>query len=202
MSILPKSVQNLIEEFSKLPGVGPKTASRLVFYLLKKHQGDIDKLAEAVKDLKKNLVTCEGCYNIAEKNPCDICSDPKRDKTQVLVVEEPLDIMALNRTDYNGLYHVLGGVISPIDGIGPEHLRIKELIDKLKKDNNIDEIILATDPSLEGEATAMYLARQIEKINTKTKVTRIARGLPVGGDLEYADEITLTRALEGRGKYD
>lgn len=202
MNILPKSVQNLIEEFSKLPGVGPKTASRLVFYLLKKHQGDIDKLSEAVSELKKNLVTCEGCYNIAEKNPCDICSDSKRDKTLVLVVEEPLDIMALNRTDYNGLYHVLGGVISPIDGIGPEHLRIKELIDKLKKENNIEEIILATDPSLEGEATAMYLARLIEKLNTKTKVTRIARGLPVGGDLEYADEITLTRALEGRGKYD
>lgn len=215
MSILPKSVQNLIEEFSKLPGIGPKTASRLVFYLLKKHQGDIDKLSEAVSELKKNLVTCEGCYNIAEKNPCDICSDSKRDKSLVLVVEEPLDIMALNRTDYNGLYHVLGGVISPIDGIGPEHLRIKELIDKLKVNppvGGIEEIILATDPSLEGEATAMYLARQIDKSGIparggttsgqKLKVTRIARGLPVGGDLEYADEITLTRALEGRGKYD
>jgi len=201
MSILPRSVQDLIEEFSKLPGIGPKTASRLVFYLLSKHQLDIDNLGKAVTELKKNLVTCEGCFNIAEKNPCDICADAERDKTKILVVEEPLDIIALNRTDYNGLYHVLGGVISPIDGIGPEHLRIKELIDKLKKDRSFAEIILATDPSLEGEATAMYLAKQIEKEKLKIKVTRIARGLPVGGDLEYADEITLTRALEGRSKY-
>lgn len=206
MSILPDSVQKLIEEFGKLPGIGPKTASRLSFYLLSKPQRDIDSFSEALSNLKKNLVFCEECFNISEKNPCDICTDPKRDKTSIMVVEEPLDVLALSRTEYKGLYHVLGGVISPIDGIGPENLRIKELIDKLKKDDKIEEVILATDPSLEGEATAMYIAQKLAELkaqNSKLKiaVTRIARGLPVGGDLEYADEITLTRALEGRGKY-
>lgn len=200
--ILPDSITRLIEEFSKLPGVGPKSASRLTFYLLSKHQRDIESFADSLTNLKKNLVFCEDCFNIAELSPCAICSDPKRDKTKLMVVEEPLDVLALSRTDYMGLYHVLGGVISPIDGIGPENLRVKELLDKLKKDNNIiAEVILATDPSLEGEATAMYLARQIEKDNPKLQVTRIARGLPVGGDLEYADEITLARALEGRSRY-
>lgn len=202
MSILPESVENLIEEFSKLPGVGPKSASRLSFYLLSKSQRDIDSFAEALSNLKKNLVICENCFNISEKNPCGICSDPKRDKTKLMVVEEPLDVLAMSRTDYKGLYHVLGGVISPIDGIGPENLRIKELIDKLKKDtSSIEEVILATDPSLEGEATAMYVNQKLTDSDSKLKVTRIARGLPVGGDLEYADEITLSRALEGRSKY-
>ena len=200
MNILPKSVQNLIEEFSKLPGVGPKTASRLVFYLLTKPESDIARLGNAVTELKKNLVYCEKCFNISEKTPCVICLDPKRDETEVMVVEEPLDVLALSKTDYQGLYHVLGGVISPIDGIGPEELRIMELIAKLKK-GSTKELILATDPSLEGEATAMYISKLIEKENIKIKVTRIARGLPVGSDLEYADEITLTRALEGRNNY-
>lgn len=198
--ILPDSITKLIEEFSKLPGVGPKSASRLTFYLLSKHQRDIESFADSLTNLKKNLVFCEDCFNIAELSPCAICSDPKRDKTKLMVVEEPLDVLALSRTDYNGLYHVLGGVISPIDGIGPENLRVKELLDKLKSSGNIvTEVILATDPSLEGEATAMYLSKKIE--NPKIQVTRIARGLPVGGDLEYADEITLARALEGRSKY-
>lgn len=207
MSILPRSVQKLIDEFSKLPGVGPKTASRLAFYLLTKPVSDINNLGQAVLDLKKHLVYCQECFNIAEKSPCDICADAKRDKAKLMVVEEPLDVVALSKTDYNGLYHVLGGVISPIDGIGPEQLRIRELLAKLKKDppageaDGLKEVILATDPSLEGEATAMYLAKQIEKNKIKIKVTRIARGLPVGGDLEYADEITLARALEGRSKY-
>lgn len=200
--ILPDSITKLIEEFSKLPGVGPKSASRLTFYLLSKHQRDIESFADSLINLKKNLVFCENCFNIAESSPCAICADPKRDKTQLMVVEEPLDVLALSRTDYKGLYHVLGGVISPIDGIGPENLRVKELLDKLKKDSNTTcEVILATDPSLEGEATSMYIARLIEKDNPKQQVTRIARGLPVGGDLEYADEITLARALEGRSKY-
>lgn len=200
--ILPDSITKLIEEFSKLPGVGPKSASRLTFYLLSKHQRDIESFADSLTNLKKNLVFCENCFNIAEVSPCDICTDPKRDKTKLMVVEEPLDVLALSRTDYKGLYHVLGGVISPIDGIGPENLRVKELLDKLKSSGNIvSEVILATDPSLEGEATSMYLARQIEKENSKLQVTRIARGLPVGGDLEYADEITLARALEGRSGY-
>lgn len=198
--ILPDSVQNLIDEFSKLPGIGPKTASRLTFYLLSKGEQDVESFSQAVKNLRKNLVVCEKCFNISESSPCDICSDSKRDISKVMTVEEPLDVIALEKTGYSGLYHVLGGVISPIDGIGPENLRIKELLAKLKK-GNITELILATDPSLEGEATAMYIAKQIQKENLPLEVTRIARGLPVGGDLEYADEITLTRALEGRKEY-
>lgn len=200
--ILPESVSRLIEEFSKLPGIGPKTASRLAFYLLTKSNTDIESFGQAVSNLKKHLKTCQNCYNITESSPCEICQDPKRDKSLLMVVEEPLDVVALEKTGYNGLYHVLGGVISPIDGIGPENLRIGELLERIKKGNKTREIILATDPSLEGEATAMYLAREIQKFDLKNlKVTRIARGLPVGGDLEYADEITLRRALEGRNEY-
>jgi len=203
MSILPDSVQNLIDEFGKLPGIGPKTASRLAFYLLTKSDKDVESLGQAVNSLKKNLVICSTCFNIGEKSPCNLCADPERDKSKLMVVEEPLDVVALEKTGFDGLYHVLGGVISPIDGIGPENLRIKELLAKLKKSPqaSVKEVILATDPSLEGEATAMYIARQIQNQGSKVKVTRIARGLPVGGDLEYADEITLTRALEGRNEY-
>jgi recombination protein RecR len=199
---IPKSVRNLIEEFGRLPGIGPKTASRLTFYLLTKSEHDIHRLAEAVDNLKTNLIMCENCYNIAESNPCAICDDESRDKYKVCVVEEPLDVLAIERAGFDGVYHVLGGVISPINGVGPDDLRIYQLLDKIK---NIDvkEVILATDPSLEGEATAMYIHSQLEKIGKekKFKVTRIARGLPVGGDLEYADEMTLTRALEGRREY-
>lgn len=202
MKIIPESVTNLIEEFSKLPGIGPKTASRLTFYLLTKPDSEIQKFGQAFLDLKKTLKYCEICFNITEESPCEICADPKRDQGKIMVVEEPLDVVALEKTGFNGLYHVLGGVISPIEGIGPENLRVKEILAKIKKDGQIREIILATDPSLEGEATAMYLAGVIKKLEkTQLKVTRIARGLPVGGDLEYADEITLTRALEGRKEY-
>lgn len=208
---IPKSVQNLIEEFGKLPGIGPKTASRLTFYLLTKPLEDIEKLSEVVGDLKKNLIICEECFNIAESNPCMICSDTQRDKKKICVVEEPLDVVAIERTRFDGVYHVLGGVISPINGIGPENLRIGELIKKLSL-GGIEELILATDPSLEGEATAMYISNTVAKVGMSAgkmgdskvkniKVTRIARGLPVGGDLEYADEMTLTRALEGRKEY-
>lgn len=204
--ILPDSVSRLIEEFAKLPGIGPKTASRLTFYLLTKSETDIRNFGEAIINLKKALKYCENCFNITEETPCQICRDDLRDKMTVMVVEEPLDIIALEKTGYNGVYHVLGGVISPIDGIGPENLRMKEILAKVKKEGppagELKEIILATDPSLEGEATAMYLAREIQKLDGKDlRVTRIARGLPVGGDLEYADEITLTRALEGRREY-
>lgn len=201
---LPNSIQNLIDEFSKLPGIGPKTAARLTFYLLSKADSDIKKLGSAVSTLKKNLIFCENCYNIAESNPCKICDDVTRDGKIICVVEEPLDIIALEKTDYRGKYHVLGGVISPIDGIGPENLRITQLIKKISNDNNINEIILATDPSLEGEATATYIISEIEKekkngkIDKKIKISQIARGLPIGGDLEYADEGTLSRAMEGR----
>lgn len=199
-NILPASVAKLIEELSKLPGIGPKTASRLTFYLLSKPTSDVEGLGEAVSSLRKNLKYCEKCFNITEASPCLICSDPKRDKSSVMIVEEPLDIVAMEKTGFKGLYHVLGGVISPIDGIGPENLRISEILVRIKKEG-IKEIILATDPSLEGEATAMYLDREISKRELKPKVTRLARGLPVGSDLEYADEITLTRAYEGRREY-
>lgn len=200
-NILPDSVTNLIEELSKLPGIGPKTASRLTFYLLSKSPKDVESLGEAVTQLRKNLLYCDICFNITESSPCLICEDEKRDKSIIMVVEEPLDIVALEKTGFNGVYHVLGGVISPIEGIGPENLRISEILAKIEN-SGLKEIILATDPSLEGEATAMYLAREITKLgNPKVKVTRLARGLPVGSDLEYADEITLTRSLEGRREY-
>jgi recombination protein RecR len=204
MSIIPRSVLNLIEEFSRLPGIGPKSASRLTFYLLTKPDTDVERFGNALLELKKSLKYCDNCFNITEETPCRICSDPKREKSKIIVVEEPLDIVAIEKTGYDGLYHVLGGAISPIEGIGPENLRISEILAKIKIDSGIEEIILATDPSLEGEATAMYLAgeiKKIEKTKNKLKVTRIARGLPIGGDLEYADEVTLTRALEGRKEY-
>lgn len=219
MSILPKSVQKLIDEFSKLPGIGPKTAARLAFYLLPKGEEDIHNLGKAIYHLKRELRTCSFCFNIAETDPCSLCVDPKRDKSIIAVVENPLDVLALEKTgDYKGLYHVVGGAISPVDGIGPENLRIKELLDKIKKHrDNIKEIILATNPNLEGEATAMYIASEINKLKkqhhkvkqkrlegriaSQLRITRIARGLPVGGDLEYADEVTLQRALEGRKEY-
>lgn len=206
--MLPKSVQKLINEFSKLPGIGPKTAARLVFYFLSKPDNVIEDFGRAALNLKKNLSFCRECFNITEFNDyCEICLDPQRDKTKICVAEEPLDIVALEKTDYKGVYHVLGGVISPIDNIGPENLRIKELVDKLKDKSEIKELILATDPSLEGEATAMYIFELVKKLKKDGKIikdlriTRIARGLPVGGDLEYADEVTLNRALEGRRDY-
>jgi len=206
--MLPKSVQKLIDEFSKLPGIGPKTAARLTFYLLTKPDSDIESLGQAAVMLKKNLKFCRECFNITQNEDiCEICVDGKRDKEKICVAEEPLDILALEKTDYNGLYHVLGGVISPIDGIGPENLRIRELVDKLQKNAHVSEIIIATDPSLEGEATAIYILELVKnlqkngKIKKDLQITRIARGLPVGGDLEYADEVTLKRALEGRREY-
>jgi recombination protein RecR len=204
--MLPKTIQNTIDEFSKLPGVGPKTAARLTFYLLTRSKEDVKKFGQTIFSLRDNLIFCSKCYNIAESDPCEICNDEKRDNMIMCVVEESLDIVALEKTDYRGVYHVLGGVISPIDGIGPENLRIRQLLDRLKK-NNFREIIMATDPSLEGEATASYIVDEIEKmkkngnIGKDLKITRIARGLPVGGDLEYADEVTLSRALEGRDKF-
>lgn len=206
MSSIPKSVQDLIEEFGKLPGIGPKSASRLTFYLLTKPLEDVERLSDVVGNLRKNLIVCDTCFNIAESNPCEICADTKRDRMKLCVVEEPLDVVAIEKTRFDGFYHVLGGVISPINGIGPDNLRIAELLNKVNQ-GGIGEVILATDPSLEGEATAMYISQRLEKLAisnkllTVLKVTRIARGLPVGGDLEYADEMTLIRALEGRIKY-
>lgn len=196
MQIIPEPVTRLIEEFSRLPGIGPKTASRLTFYLLRAPTEQTMALGEAVRQLKERISFCEVCYNITETSPCPICRDEHRDRTQICVVEEPLDVLALERTRaYRGLYHVLHGAISPVEGIGPDELRIAELLGRLRV-GKINEVILATNPSLEGEATAMYLERQLAPF--KIRVTRLARGLPVGGDLEYADEITLARAIEGR----
>ncbi|MEW6408337.1 MAG: recombination mediator RecR [Patescibacteria group bacterium] len=200
MSILPQSLQKLISEFEKLPGIGPKTAQRLSFYLLKQKQEDLDFFGRALLDLKKNIVLCSQCQNLAESNPCFICNDQRRDHSLICVVEQPHDVIALEQThEYKGLYHVLYGAISPINNIGPENLKIKELLTRLQENSEIKEIILATNPNLEGEATAMYISKLIKPQGYK--ITRIARGLPTGADLEYADEITLTNALKGRKEY-
>jgi recombination protein RecR len=197
MDTTPRSVTQLIEEFHRLPGIGPKTAQRLTFYLLRAPKEQAQSLAQAVLQLKERITTCSICCNIAEENPCAICRDESRDRSIVCVVEEPLDVLALERTrEYRGLYHVLHGAISPVEGIGPEDLRIRELVDRIESDRSVREIVLATNPNLEGEATAMYLERLMKPLGIR--LTRLARGLPVGGDLEYADEVTLTRALEGR----
>lgn len=198
MATIPKVVQNLIEAFERLPGIGPKTAQRLTYHLLHAPAEESAKLAQAALDLKEKTVICESCFNISEHSPCDICVDFLRDKAIVAVVEDPLDVLALEKANFKGLYHVLHGSISPLENIGPEELKIKELLPRLK-DGQIQEVILATNPTMEGEATAMYIERLIKPL--RIKVTRIARGLPVGGDLEYADETTLTRALEGRREY-
>lgn len=197
MDTTPRAVTRLIEEFHRLPGVGPKTAQRLTFFLLRAPKEQAQSLAEALVQLKDRIVTCSICTNIAEENPCAICRDESRDRSMVCVVEEPLDVLALERTrEYHGLYHVLHGAISPVEGIGPQDLRIQELLTRIQRESGVHEIVLATNPNLEGEATAMYLERLIKPLGIK--LTRLARGLPVGGDLEYADEVTLTRALEGR----
>jgi len=200
--IIPDNVQNLIDELSRLPGIGPKLAARLVFYLISKPETDIERLSGAIARIKENLRRCPQCYNITEgSEQCVICQDPTRSKNLICVVEQPLDVVAIEKTGiFSGIYHVLGGNISPIEGIGPENLNIKPLIDRLKKSKEEAEVIIATNPSLEGEATAMYLAKELAKLKS-IKVTRIARGIPAGGDLEYADEITLSKALEGRIKY-
>lgn len=199
--MLPKSIQNLIDEFSRLPGVGPKTAARLVFYLLTKPESDIEKLGNAVLDVVNGMKKCEKCFNYSEDIVCKICADDRRNRITLAVVEEPLDVIALEKSGgFNGVYHVLGGSISPIDGIGPEELRIAELLNRLQNEN-YTEVILATNPDLEGEATAAYIKDKINQKDLNIEITRIARGLPVGGDLEYADEVTLKRSLEGRKDY-
>jgi len=186
----------LIEELHKLPGIGPKNAQRLAYFLLHASEEQARALAEAIVAVKEKIVFCSICQNITEAAPCPICRDDKRDHSKICVVEKPLDILPLERTRaYDGLYHVLHGVISPMEGVGPENLRIRELLDRLQGES-VREVILATNPNLEGEATAMYLQRLIVPLGIK--VTRLARGLPFGSDLEYADEVTLTRALEGR----
>lgn len=189
-------VSRLIEEFHKLPGIGPKSAARLAYYVLRMPEAGARSLAEAIIDVKEKIILCSVCQNLTDVDPCSICQSPERDRSSICVVEEPLDILALERTgQFKGLYHVLHGALSPMDGIGPDDLKIGELLARLK-DGVVKEVILATNPNLEGEATAMYLQRLISPLGIR--VTSLARGLPVGGDLEYADEVTLGRALEGR----
>lgn len=194
MQIIPSSVLALVEEFGKLPGVGPRSAERLTFFLLRHDTGLERRLGDALLGLRAGLVNCHTCHNYSDAVECVICSSSKRDPTLITVVEEPLDVVAVEKTGlYNGLYHVLGGVISPIDGVGPNQLEIRSLIQRAE---SAEEVVLATNPTTEGESTALYIRKQLSDL--PVKVTRLARGLPVGGDLEYADQITLGRALQER----
>lgn len=193
---IPEPVTQLIDAFSRLPGVGPKTASRLTYYLLRAPDEVSVKLGEALRDLKTRTKFCSSCFNITVDDPCPICSDPRRDHRQIAVVEEPLDVLAIERTgSFEGVYHVLHGAISPVNGIGPDDLRIRELVKRVEQGDAV-EVIIATNPGLEGDATALYIQR--EMIGKPVKLTRLARGLPVGGDIEYVDAVTLSRALQGR----
>jgi len=190
-----ESIEHLAEQFAQLPGIGRKTAHRLALYILKLTRDEVVTLARALVDVKDKVRYCSICSNITETDPCGICSNPKRQQTSICVVEEPNDVMAIEKThEFKGLYHVLGGALSPLDGIGPEDLRVKELLQRMG--NTVEEVILAMNPNVEGEATTLYLSKLLKPAGVK--VTRIARGLPVGSDLEFADEATLTRALEGR----
>jgi recombination protein RecR len=202
MQPLAQPVTNLIEAFSRLPGIGPKTASRLAYYLLRADESASLTLAKALTELKANTLFCSVCHNIADRDPCAICADLQRDQAIICVVEEPLDVQAIERTrEFHGSYHVLHGAISPVQGVGPDDLKISELLRRIQGaqgTNPVREILLATNPNLEGEATAMYISRLVKPLGIR--VTRLARGLPMGGDLEYADEVTLGRALAGRSE--
>lgn len=203
MSLLPRALQKLIESFEKLPGIGPRTAQRLAFYLLHVPQEELEQFADNLKGLKSNTVLCSLCKNVSEADPCSICSNPSRDQRIICVVEQPTDVLSIEKTGkYKGLYHVLHGAIDPLNNIGPDELYISDLLNRLRllKLPSV-EIILATNPNMEGEATAMYLTKQLKTQNAKLKITRLAHGLPVGADIEYADEVTLSRALEGRRSY-
>lgn len=214
MFTIPRPLKKLIESFEKLPGVGSKTAQRLTFYLLHVPQSQLDEFAEALTNLKKSTILCAKCFNVSETSPCDICKALDRNEKIICVVEQPLDLIALEKTGtYKGLYHVLHGAISPINNIGPEEIYLEQLLTRLKTEN-ITELIIATNPSMEGEATAMFINNEVNKLRVvlpttglagygleKLKITRIARGLPTGGDLEYADDMTLIRAMEGRQTY-
>ena len=209
MQPLAEPVTKLIEAFCQLPGIGPKTASRLAYFLLRNEASIALNLAQALEELRANTLFCSVCHNIADRDPCAVCDDEQRDHATICIVEEPLDVQAIERTrEYHGVYHVLHGSISPIEGIGPDDLRIAELLERIQRSDGsaadgagavpVKEIVLATNPNLEGEATAMYIARLLQPLGLR--VTRLARGLPMGGDLEYADEVTLGRALAGRSE--
>lgn len=192
----PEPVARLIEELGKLPGVGPKSAQRLAYHLLQQDPAAVRRLADALISAQQQVVHCRICQNVADTDPCSICSDPRRDSHTIMVVEDSRDVIAVERTgEYHGLYHVLGGTISPMEGIGPEQLHLRELVQRLH-DETVREVILATDPDVEGDATALYIAHLVRRADLS--VTRIARGLPAGGDIDYADELTLARAIEGR----
>ncbi|MBZ4665154.1 recombination mediator RecR [Mahella sp.] len=196
MNYYAEPISRLINELSKLPGIGPKTAQRLAFYMLHMPKDAVHTLAQSINDARDKIIYCSICGNLTDVDPCAICSSPARDSSTICVVENPTDVVAMEKTrGYNGLYHVLHGAISPIDGVGPDDIRIKELLTRLR-DSQVKEVILATNPSVEGEATALYISRLLKPMGFK--VTRIANGIPVGGDLEYADEVTIARALEGR----
>lgn len=196
MAFYAEPLENMIEQLCRLPGIGPKSAQRLAFHILSLPRDDAEKLSKAITELKDRIGFCRTCFNISEGEKCTICTDPRREDGLLCVVEEPRDVLAIERTGaFRGRYHVLGGAISPIDGVGPDELRIRELVTRLGQDT-VAEVIVATNPNAEGEATALYLARLIRPLGIK--VTRIASGLPVGGDLEYADEVTLGRAMSGR----
>jgi recombination protein RecR len=198
MALTAKPITRVVDELSRLPGIGPKTAQRLAYHLLRAPSEQAEALAESIMELKQRVVLCSECFNIAETSPCNICRNLERDASRICVVEEPLDVVAIERTgQYHGKYHVLHGALSPIEGIGPEELKVRELLQRLGGET-VEEVILATNPNLEGDATAMYLTRLIGPLGVT--VTRLARGLPVGGDLEYADEVTLGNALAGRSR--
>lgn len=199
---IPKALERVIESFERLPGIGPKSAQRLAFYLLHVPQSDLEDFAQALINLKKNTQMCAICFNIGTTELCDICADSERDISIVCIVEDALDVLAFERSDkFKGVYHVLHGVVDPLNSMGPDDIYIPQLLKRLKTDSKIKELIVATNPTMEGEATAMYIVKQLQTPNSKLRITRIGRGLPVGADIEYADEVTLARALEGRSEY-
>jgi recombination protein RecR len=196
MALYIKSVENLINEFRKLPGIGPKSAKRIVFYLLKLSKGDVSELSQALVEMKEKVRVCKYCYNLTEEDVCSICRDQSRDKKKICIVEEVSDLIIIEKTgEYKGLYHILGGLLSPIENIGPREIRIPGLLERIKADNT-EEVIMALNPTVEGESTAMYLKKILSPLGVR--VTRLASGLPVGGDLEYADEVTIGRAITDR----
>ena len=198
---IPRAISALIDSFQRLPGIGPKSAQRLTYYLLHVPQIELDNFSEAVKNLKKNTTLCTKCRNVGEEDPCLICSDMSRDISTILVVEQPLDVLAFEKTGkYKGLYHVLHGAINPLENIGPDEIYTGDLIERVKKDKGVKEIIIATTPTMEGEATSMYITKRLKSLSqiSNLRVTRLGMGIPTGADLEYADEVTLFQALQGR----
>ena len=202
MNILPKAVSHVIESFERLPGIGPKTAQRLAFYLLHMPQADLDRFSDHIKSLKANTVLCDVCKNVTESTPCQICADPRRDHTIICLVEQPTDVLSIEKTNaFHGVYHVLHGIIDPLNNIGPDEIYLSDLLKRLKN-QDVLELIFAMNPTMEGEATAMDIQKQINNLTiNKLTITRLAHGIPIGGDIEYADEVTLRKALEGRRNY-